>query len=66
MGLHSPIAFKVGEGIPHRLSLQNRSKLHSDYVKLKESVAVSRDMSVPNIDKILVIAKEPDVSFKKT
>ena len=72
-------AFKKVHGSPQSGSLQGRRRdisqvlspeseklAHSEYVKLKESVAASRDMFVPSSKEIPVRAKEPVVTFKNT
>ncbi|KAG0561411.1 hypothetical protein KC19_9G062600 [Ceratodon purpureus] len=72
-------AFKKVHGSPKSGSLQGRRRdtsqvlspeseklAHSEYVKLKESVAASRDISVPSSKEIVVRAKEPVVTFKNT
>jgi len=48
------------------LSPESEKLALSEYVKLKESVAASRDIPVPSSKEILVRAKEPVVTFKNT
>lgn len=72
-------AFKKVHGSPQSRSPQGRRRdtsqvlspeseklALSEYVKLKESVAASRDIPVPSSKEILVRAKEPVVTFKNT